>query len=167
MLHANYFQHIHNIIFTFLTFSLAGLIRFEYDTMSTDDMRDRTTFMFQLAKQLKWLSDVFRMGVLVINQVTSGSFDEASTQESIPALGLAWSTCINARFSIHRLSNTNHFVQDELDPLGVGAEEGGTERSHNFVEKVSRRRLKLVFSPSHEASSCDIEIRKTGIFGIN
>lgn len=53
----------------FRNISLAGMIRHEYDAMNAADMRDRTNFVFRFSKQLKWLSDVFQLGILVINQV--------------------------------------------------------------------------------------------------
>lgn len=49
--------------------SLAGLVRFEYDNRSADDMRARTILLFSLARELKLLSDIFKIGVIVVNQV--------------------------------------------------------------------------------------------------
>lgn len=49
--------------------SLAGLVRFHYDNKSADEMKERTTILFKLAKQLKWLSDTFNVCVVVVNQV--------------------------------------------------------------------------------------------------
>ena len=149
--------------------SLAGLIRFEYDSKSSEDMRDRTVFIFQLAKQLKWLSDIFKIGVLVINQVTAGSFEESLNQESIPALGLAWATCINTRFSIQRMSSTRrYFTNSEVeateslfeDQNGNDAE-AGDQQTKGI--SVGRRKLKLMCSPSHAPAECCFEIRNDGI----
>lgn len=50
------------------------MIRHEYDAMDADDMRDRTNFVFSFAKQLKWLSDTFKIGILVVNQVSKFAY---------------------------------------------------------------------------------------------
>ena len=52
-----------------LILSLAGIVRNEYDTNRGDEMRARTTTLFKVAKQLKWLSDTFKLAVIVVNQV--------------------------------------------------------------------------------------------------
>jgi hypothetical protein len=49
--------------------SLAGLVRFEYDSRSAQDMRARTALLFALARELKLLSDIFKIGIVVVNQV--------------------------------------------------------------------------------------------------
>ncbi len=49
--------------------SLAGLLRFEYDTTSSDEMKQRTVLLFQIAKKLKWIADTFSVAVVVVNQV--------------------------------------------------------------------------------------------------
>ena len=45
------------------------MVRTEYDTSSSKDMSLRTSLLFRLAKQLKWLSDTFHICVVVVNQV--------------------------------------------------------------------------------------------------
>jgi len=55
---------------SYLCNSLAGLVRFEFDSSSTSDMRVRTVLLFQLAKELKLLSDIFKLSILVVNQVS-------------------------------------------------------------------------------------------------
>ena len=55
---------------SYLYYSLAGLVRFEFDSSSTSDMRVRTVLLFQLAKELKLLSDIFKLSILVVNQVS-------------------------------------------------------------------------------------------------
>jgi hypothetical protein len=81
-----------------------------------------------------------------------------SNQSPIPALGLAWSTCVNNRFTINRLSNSNYFVRNEIEP-------SEDKVDGNSIQKISRRNLRLVFSPSHPPASCQFEIRGDGIFG--
>jgi Rad51 len=49
--------------------SIAGMVRTEYDSSSSQDMALRTSLLFRVAKELKWLSDVHKICVVVINQV--------------------------------------------------------------------------------------------------
>lgn len=87
--------------------SLAGLIRFEYDPRSVSEMKERTVFLFRFAKKLKWLSDTFKICVVVVNQATSiirkdkGCGDSGGSKAS---LGLAWSHCVNSRITLSRES---------------------------------------------------------------
>jgi hypothetical protein len=49
--------------------SLAGLVRFEFDSRRAEDMRARTALLFALARELKLLSDIFKIAIVVVNQV--------------------------------------------------------------------------------------------------
>jgi RecA/RadA recombinase len=49
--------------------SLAGLVRNEYNTKLKNDMIERTKVLFSLAETLKWLSDVYKLCIVVVNQV--------------------------------------------------------------------------------------------------
>jgi RecA/RadA recombinase len=49
--------------------SLAGLLRYEYNTQSKDDMNERTQYLFNVAQQLKFLSETFNLAVVIVNQV--------------------------------------------------------------------------------------------------
>jgi len=51
--------------------SLAGLVRLEYQATSSADMRLRTQTLFTIASRLKWLSNIFNICVVVVNQVSS------------------------------------------------------------------------------------------------
>jgi hypothetical protein len=87
--------------------SLAGLIRHEYDMRQESEVLDRAQFLFSIAAQLKWISDTFRTAVVVVNQVTadfnsSSSSSVVASATSVPALGLAWCTCVNTRFFVQR-----------------------------------------------------------------
>ena len=55
------------LLFSFI--SIAGMVRTEYDTSSTKEMALRTSLLFKIAKELKWLSDTFNLCIVVINQV--------------------------------------------------------------------------------------------------
>lgn len=56
--------------------SLAGMVRFEYDPSDLNQMIYRTTYLFKIASKLKWLSDTFNLGIVVVNQVTASNFDK-------------------------------------------------------------------------------------------
>lgn len=49
--------------------SLAGLVRFEYDNRSAQEMKARTILLFSLARELKLLADIFKLAIVVVNQV--------------------------------------------------------------------------------------------------
>lgn len=51
--------------------SIAGLVRFDYKTTSAIEMNSRTQTLFKIANRLKWLSDIFHIYVIVVNQVSS------------------------------------------------------------------------------------------------
>lgn len=56
-------------VFEFAYYSLAGLVRLEYQATSAADMRLRTQTLFTIASRLKWLSNIFNICVVVVNQV--------------------------------------------------------------------------------------------------
>eukprot|EP01032_Pedospumella_encystans_P009253 gene9253-10910_t len=113
--------------------SLAGLVRFEFDSSSTSDMRIRTVLLFQLAKELKLLSDIFKLSIVVVNQVkadmdeftsnTSSSPHLLGDSASMPALGMAWSYCVNAKISLHRNSAALRVVSTVVDDHNDGSDE--------------------------------------------
>lgn len=45
------------------------MVRTEYDSSSSADMALRTSLLFRVAKELKWISDIFKVCIVVINQV--------------------------------------------------------------------------------------------------
>jgi hypothetical protein len=157
------------------------MIRHEYDAMDADDMRDRTNFVFSFAKQLKWLSDTFKIGILVVNQVSlfgqhvyfmrlincffcfqvtaaglSGSLSDVMTSSvhssSIPALGLTWSTCISHRYAVTKTSFSVHRDTD------------GDEENRSVVSP-QKRILEIVFSPLYASNACHFYIDSDGLHG--
>jgi len=81
----------------------------------TDEMNDelfavnRSSLLFQLSAQLKKLSEVHNIPIVVINQVT-GDFSMSETL-SRPALGLSWENCVNQSFLLTRrevIKNDSH-----------------------------------------------------------
>lgn len=77
-----------------LRISLAGLIRMEFDNRQLQDMTARTTWLFGFAQELKMMSELFRVAVVVVNQVQGSGFTSGSDSDAVsgrvPALGLAW-----------------------------------------------------------------------------
>jgi len=62
----------------------------------------RSQDLFSIAAKLKYISDRFNVGVVVLNQVTTVLTNNSATGRVIPALGLAWSNCVNNRFMLSR-----------------------------------------------------------------
>ncbi len=105
--------------------SIAGLFRSEF---SNEESIERSKLLWKQANQLKLLSDTFNVPIVIVNQVSdlfsrdsnnnNFHFGQASvTAKKIPALGLAWSNCINTRVLLERTSkkmvvdsNTNEYV---------------------------------------------------------
>jgi len=83
--------------------SLAGLIRMEFDNRQLRDMTARTKWLFGFAQELKLMSELFRVAVVVVNQVQGSGFGSDSGDAGrVPALGLAWSNCVNTRLGLYR-----------------------------------------------------------------
>ncbi len=100
--------------------SLAGLLRSEFDSRSVKEMTLRTAVLFRLAAKLKWLSDIFRLCVVVVNQVTAFGpglpLDQGGGSSGVtPAMGMAWSHCVNARIMLHKHSPLQHSLRAEGD----------------------------------------------------
>jgi len=105
--------------------SLAGAIRNEYDVKSSKEMKERTSKLFDFSSRLKRLADSYRIAIVVVNQVTSGGFSDKqeslnllrntdsnffSNNSTIPALGLAWSHCINTRIMLRKDDNATRSI---------------------------------------------------------
>ena len=90
-------------------------MRTDYDTKTVQDMVKRTAMLFRFAAKLKWLSDTYKVAVVVVNQVTSTGFEnntsfsdlssytfQSENNAVVPALGLVWTHCVNTRIMLHR-----------------------------------------------------------------
>lgn len=105
----------------------------------------------------RWLAQTFDVCVVVVNQVT-GNFSPAyhSSRASSPALGLAWSHCINSRINLSRDSEMVRSI--------------GQENSENDAAKrgltSSRRMMSLELSPCHGSRSAFFIIEKSGLLGL-
>ena len=65
-------------------FSIAGIVRTEYNPQESDDMIIRSEVYFQLSQSLKWLSHTYSLCVVVVNQVTS-TMEDRSYIPSLPS----------------------------------------------------------------------------------
>jgi DNA-repair protein XRCC3 len=149
--------------------SLAGLVRSEFDTSKIDQMRLRTQMLFLLAQKLKWLANTFNLAVVVVNQATSAMTEDSlvhsSSSHMVPALGLAWSHCINSRIFLSRdttfiRSLTSRYV-DEADK----------ENENNLINVVdtkqySKRAMGLTLSPCHPNITAIFQITDGGLVGL-
>jgi DNA-repair protein XRCC3 len=58
---------------------------------------DRTRIMFEMVNHMRILAKKYKAVFILINQMTANMQLDA-IQENIPALGLAWSACVNQRY---------------------------------------------------------------------
>lgn len=143
--------------------SIGGILRSEYHTNDTKEMKERTYILFKIAAQLKRLADSYSMCVIVINQVTATGFDEkvkSCLNDTTPTLGLAWSHCVNTRILLRRdlLMDLN-----KIDQLN---QEGNTEKENKPTNFRSVREMNVLFSPIVPPNKCKYQICTTGIKGL-
>ena len=100
--------------------SIAGIFR-----VPDTHLKDRTTFfakrsgtLFQAAARLKHLSDSFNVPIVVVNQATSSISNHRTeilpiSNQSMPALGMGWSNCVNERYLLMRTeeAGTGKFIR--------------------------------------------------------
>lgn len=103
-----------------------------------------------------------------------------------PALGLAWSSCINTRIMVHKMDcNFIDYERDSSSILEVSETEMGKENKHDLTKSIARlnseivsdlsstnksilkskRVMQLMFSPIFPSTSCLFEIHEHGIVG--
>ena len=92
-------------------------------------MQTRTRALFRLSASLQRLSCFLNVCVVVINQVTAAFTD---SDEMVPAMGLAWSHCINCRLVLKR--DSDHLRRSGDDDLH-------TDLGQAIEDKHSVRRL--------------------------
>ena len=121
--------------------SIAAVFRGEFHL---SEMADRSDTLFSFGRKLKALSDRFHIAVVCINQVGSLSLQQCdlraacaqvsclhvhpqvsahitlesslfATSKLKPALGLSWSTCVNTRLMLRRVTS-RHVTVDEVGP---------------------------------------------------
>ncbi|OQR94732.1 DNA repair protein XRCC3 [Thraustotheca clavata] len=67
---------------------------------SAADAGDRSKIMFEMVNCMRILAAQYDVVFVVINQMTTNM-----TVGIVPALGLAWSTCVNQRFQLAKVKN--------------------------------------------------------------
>ncbi|CAI0391933.1 unnamed protein product [Linum tenue] len=149
--------------------SIAALFRSDFDNTSIDLMK-RSSLFFKISGKLKSLASRFRLAVVVTNQVVDyvgdgmnglkiGNLEElySSGRRVCPALGLAWSNCVNSRL----------FLSREEDEKANNCSVERSEEDGGFGSRTTRRWLHLVFAPHLAPSSCEFVIRREGISGVD
>lgn len=150
--------------------SMAALFRSEFDN-TPFDLKRRSSLFFKISGKLKSLARRFGLAVLVTNQVVDfigendgvngmrlGNLSSlySSGRRVCPALGLAWSNCVNSRLFLSR-NEEAHAEDKALADTGDGDYQ---------VSRQTRRHLYVVFAPHLPESSCEFVIRKEGVFGV-
>ncbi|OUZ99084.1 DNA recombination and repair protein Rad51 [Macleaya cordata] len=145
--------------------SIAALFRSEFENTSVD-LKRRSSLFFKISGKLKLQAKKFSLAVVVTNQVVdlignegingmrvgNLGFLSTSGRRVCPALGLAWSNCINSRLFLSRNEE-------------VVSSETGLEDSNGGLR--TRRRLQVIFAPHLPESSCEFVIVREGVFGID
>ena len=134
---------------------------------------ERAQHAMHLAARLKQLGAQYNLAVVIINQVSdkpidedrrrscapwelgvSGGSDRTATAVKVPALGAAWSCCVNTRLVLTRT----------VIPGGGDGEHavarGGSSSS------CWRRRLHIAWSPRCEEMSVPFEVHDSGLRGL-
>jgi len=151
---------------------IAGFFRFSDPTYqhSRNSMFhfQRSSKLLQISSQLRKLSNVFDVPILITNQVTasipptvaggsgSNSFDMVSAsmlatssvggyQNTLPALGLIWSNCVSTRFILQRKDGATFSLDDNVGSNAEqqnvqqkGSAAGGNEKSQKQTAKKNR-----------------------------
>lgn len=115
------------------------------------------------------ISFVFKVTARVdgtnIGNIVTKLSSQLGDSDSIPALGLAWSHCINTRISLHRNSMMLRLSNSpSRNDTSTSDELHGSE--NKSVTAVSTRTLVLEFSPMKPANYCVFQIRSEGIYGV-
>jgi hypothetical protein len=130
-------------------------------------MQLRTSLLFSIAKELKWIADIYKVCVVVVNQVTAAFENELTTTNNnnnnnsysncnncnnnkiIPALGLAWSHCVNTRFMLTRDSDNIRFSYNQefnYDKNNRNNSDYNTTTDNSSTLNDNKENLKPVFN---------------------
>ncbi|KAI3923574.1 hypothetical protein MKW92_027631 [Papaver armeniacum] len=136
--------------------SIANLFRSEFEN-TPGDLKRRSGLFFKISGLLRLKAKKYNLAVVVTNQVVDcvdgggmngvrvGNLGVSILGRRVcPALGLAWSNCVNSRLFLSR--------NDEPD-----GSDGGFR---------TRRRLQVIFAPHLPESSCEYFIVRQGVFGV-
>jgi hypothetical protein len=96
-----------------------------------------------------------------------------STSNPVPALGLAWSHCVNTRIILRRstrdiCSTSYSEIPTEITISSDSSSYNNNDNKSEIISKsinnhVSKRSLSLEFSPLSPPNTCDFEIVNEGI----
>ncbi len=111
------------------------------------------------------VSDAFTEAELTYNQKapaskhTGGLRLLSSGRELVPALGLAWANCVNARLFLSRTEVTiaNSYWQNSCDLM----------RSGSVPPSLPLRYMQVVFSPYLPQDTCLYVVTQTGLKGVD
>jgi hypothetical protein len=161
--------------------SVAALFRYEY---RKEEALERAKSMFNHAHQLKFLSDHYKVGVIVVNQVSdyfyehmgdSFSLNSLSNEKKvIPALGLSWSNCVNMRIlfkKTNRMYRSEAIDMDNNNPIDNEAddEEGPKKKKRKITPSVTEaalRTMTIILSSYLPNSSINFFVDSAGLKGI-
>ena len=138
--------------------SIAAAFRVDFT-----DFAERSQWLTSLAAHMKAISSKYNVPFVIANQVTDSVRDDgggggsARARATVPALGLAWSNCVNVRLLATRLSNNcaHGGGRHGVDPA-AGAPAGALLGNHGEVTQKGRsirvfrnqlHQLRLDFSP--------------------
>lgn len=156
--------------------SIAHVFRFReddrYEASVTRYDTSRTHAFFKIASILKRYADEYNLVVLVTNQVVDAIDDghggeqdrpgcaglklETSGRVVYPALGLAWSSCVNARFCIIK--------ETAMCNKALGKRQVIVERDSGGKQL---RSLQVVFSPELKQVKTHFTIETQGCVGVD
>ncbi|XP_032237185.2 DNA repair protein RAD51 homolog 2 isoform X2 [Nematostella vectensis] len=117
--------------------SVASLIRKEFDSQSSRNIKERTNLLSKEAAILKYIAETFNIPVVVTNQITSRfapskhvteadipdvdgvevEADEEGSDHVIAALGNTWSHAVNTRLILQFLDETYRQVMIAKSPI--------------------------------------------------
>jgi len=191
--------HHHRTISVVVLDGIANLFRIipEYELSSStqsssqyhynNPWHHRAVTFFQISKLCRELSSKFEVPFVVINECTSKIPNDTTTtgetlhrrmkQQTVvlePALGLAWSQCVNCRFFVSRSgemthsnsSSSNNQQQQQQESIST-ATTTPTSNSNN-TNKVYRRLLHCLKAPhiSSESAKSEFSIDSSGVIPI-
>mmetsp|Transcript_12558 Transcript_12558/g.19337 ORF Transcript_12558/g.19337 Transcript_12558/m.19337 type:complete len:279 (+) Transcript_12558:151-987(+) len=105
--------------------SIASMFRIS-ETSDKSFAINRSGLLFQISAQLKKLSEIHRIPVLVINQVTA-DFSGRESKPFRPALGLSWENCVNQSYLLTRRERS------------ISTSSGHHSTPSNFLRSISCR----------------------------
>lgn len=167
--------------------SIAAVLRSDY---GRDEALERSRILLSISHYLRSLAGELGIVVVVVNQVSSymDPLDHASSHGTsnkvIPALGLTWDNCINARIMVEKTTRLYHSPERygstgatyhsshgaSVHPRGNGQlgppdKRARYEHSTDTSSSTPMRRIKVVYAPHVGRKSIPFIITSGGIQG--